>query len=242
LLQVKSLEAQLSQLKSQASYYQQLSQESQASLDEARQALAEAEEALADARRQAKAAAAAAAASANQQHQQGVAAAAGRGHGHAVMGGAPGQQQQQQLQQRCELLEMQLGKLQEEQRTYRSTTEAMMEAKDNELLAALRKNATLTEELSQLRLQQQQQQPVRLLGSPSVAAASARGSGADVMFSAVSAGVTGAAGGDEGSGFDASSVTGSMMQSRQGGVVGSQQLLGSYVASEPGEKGLIRLH
>jgi hypothetical protein len=123
----------------------------------------------------------------------------------------------------------------------------MMEAKDNELLAALRKNATLTEELSHLR--QQQQQQLQRLGSPSLGAStSARGinnnndglgSGTD-MFGAVSAGPTGAGGGDDGSGFDASSVTGSMMQSRHGGgslmqgVAGSQQLLGSYIASEPG--------
>lgn len=111
-----------------------------------------------------------------------------------------------------------------------------MEAKDNELLAALRKNATLTEELSQLRQQQQ-----RLLDSGASAAAAAAARGGNVL-GAASAGLTGA-GGDEGSGFDASSVTGSMglMQSRHGpgssvmqGVAGSQQLLGSYVASEPG--------
>jgi hypothetical protein len=136
---------------------------------------------------------------------------------------------------------------QEEQRTYCSTTEAMMEAKDNELLGALRKNATLTEELSHLR--QQQQQQLQRLGSPSLGA-SASGRGLDTkidgfgsgthMFGAVSAGLTGAGGGDEGSAYDASSVTGSMMQSRHGGgslmqgVAGSQQLLGSYIASEPG--------
>jgi hypothetical protein len=232
-MQVTSLEAQLAQSKSSASHYQQLAQQTQTSLDEARQSLAEAEESLIEARRQIKAAATAAA---SQQQQQ---------HGYAgVQQSSSTAQQQQQLQQRCELLEMQLGKLQEEQRAYRSTTEVMMEAKDNELLAALRKNATLTEELSQLRQQQQQLQQLQRLDTPSMGASRGAnndefGSGADI-FGVVSAGVTGTGVGDQGSGLNASSVTGSMMQSRHGGgslmqgVLGSQQLLGSYIASEPG--------
>jgi hypothetical protein len=120
--------------------------------------------------------------------------------------------------------------IQDDHRSLKTTSEAMLEAKDNELLAALRKTALLSEELGQLRQQQQrsvafsqqQQQQARISSSSAMDAAG--GAGADVF------GVT--AGVDEGGGSTPSRQDGSGMT---GAAYASQQLLSGYTASEPGK-------
>jgi hypothetical protein len=146
-----------------------------------------------------------------------------------------------------------LAGVQEEYVSLKATGEEMMEAKDGELLAALRKNALLTEELSQLRQQQQQQQQMQ---ASSLAAAKpgpgwpgqhwppgsapseyddgvplvlAPGGGSGGAAAAAAAG----SGGDLTSG---SSTSGAALHLTRGASYSSSQvMLNSFMPSEPGE-------
>jgi hypothetical protein len=113
----------------------------------------------------------------------------------------------------------------------------MLDAKDTELLAALRKTALLTEELKTLRQQQQQQGPLgithtaqqqqgRVSSSSAAAFNAAGGMGSEGLGAALQ-------GADEG---------GSTPRRQDGGHMGltaaaycSQQLLTGLTASEPGD-------
>jgi hypothetical protein len=143
------------------------------------------------------------------------------------------QQQKQQLGQQVEQLQLKLAQVQEEHRSLKATSEAMLEAKDSELLAALRKTALLTEELGQLR-QQQQQQHMR---QQSLSAAASQQQQAQGRISSSSA----MDGGAEVFGVVAGGDDGSSAPSRHDGsgpmtaaAYCSQQLLTGYTASEPG--------
>jgi hypothetical protein len=109
----------------------------------------------------------------------------------------------------------------------------MLEAKDTELLAALRKTALLTEELNSLRQQQQQQ-----LGFPHTQQQQQQGrvSSSSAAFNAA------CSMGSEGLGLVQGADEGSSTPSRQDGALTgltaaaycSQQLLTGLTASEPG--------
>lgn len=118
-----------------------------------------------------------------------------------------------------------------------------MEAKDNELLAALRKNAQLTEELGQLRhqlqAQQQQQQqqhgPVGPLPVGGEQAAAAAGNAWDVWGAAGgSSAVPGASDAVAGDGGGSPAKRRGSSQLLHTVSCSSQQLLGSCTVSEPG--------
>lgn len=123
--------------------------------------------------------------------------------------------------------------MQDDHRSLKATSEAMLEAKDTELLAALRKSVLLTEELGQLRQQQQQQRQHSLSASKhqqqqrissSSAVDGAAGAGSDAFQFGVAAG-------EEGSSTPSRQDTGGLT----GAAYASQQLLSGYTASEPGE-------
>lgn len=124
--------------------------------------------------------------------------------------------------------------LQEDHRSLKATSEAMLEAKDSELLAALRKTALLTEELGQLR-QQQQQQHVRQQSLSSAQHQQQHAQGRISSSSAMDGGgeVYGvAAGGDDGSSVPSRHDGSGPMTAA---AYCSQQLLTGYTASEPGD-------
>ena len=133
--------------------------------------------------------------------------------------------------------------LQEEHRSLKATSEAMLEAKDSELLAALRKTALLTEELGQLRQQQQQQarqQPQQQQQAPVLSggphqqqqARISSGSAVDAAVGSFSGEVFGGAAAGEEDGSLASRQDGSGPMTAA--AYCSQQLLTGYTASEPG--------
>jgi hypothetical protein len=156
------------------------------------------------------------------------------------------------LQARCAALEEQVGRLREELASVRATSEAMLEAKDSDLLAALRKNAALSEELSAARQaaasqqrQQQQQQQEQRAAATAAAVAAARQDGwgtgdggedaGDVWVDAASAGFVrrGSVGGSS-AGFGGNGLLSPRGRPQSLGLPGSLQLLGSAAPSEPG--------
>lgn len=134
------------------------------------------------------------------------------------------------------IIKLHLLVLQEEHRSVKSTLDTMLDAKDTELLAALRKTALLTEELKTLRQQQQQQQGVTQTQQQQQQ--QGRVSGSSAAFNAAGGmggeGLGLAQGADEGSSSTPSRQDGALTGLTAAAYC-SQQLLTGLTASEPGE-------
>jgi len=161
-------QSEVEKLRGSCNYYQDLAESAQADAETLRSRIDSLERDLDNARADAAAAAEGPSGAARLQHGHTPRAAQQQGGGSphfrsaalssaaseaaaAVEVAAAAAVRAHELQVRCDALQEQLGRVKEELGALRATSEAMLQAKDADLLAALRKNAALAEELSTVR-------------------------------------------------------------------------------------------
>ncbi len=158
----------------------------------------------------------------------------------------------QELQQRVDSLTEQLERVREELHSLRTTSEAMLQSKDCDLLSALRKNAAFAEELASLRqasaAHQKQRQAAAAAGGGAAAAPRSQQQQqqqqgeleeAGMWADAASVGGLGRRSSNGSMGSAAFSPKVGARGGMRGGssqlMAGSSQLLGNMAPSEPGE-------